>query len=238
MVTYKKIHQELKLYADKQKATFLPRFFKTGIGEYGEHDFFLGVVVPNQRIVAKKYYAQISADVLLALLQSKWHEERLTALIMLVSIFNDAYKKNNAQIWVQFYIDNIQYVNNWDLVDSSASLILGKWLLNKDKDILYEFANTNHLWKNRIAIISCHYFIKQGDLADLMLIAKILLNHPHDLIHKAVGWMLREGWKKNPIEIDAFLINHYNQLNRTLLRYAIEKMPEQKRKTFLNYNKN
>ena len=238
MTQKQKIQQELKLYANNQKAIFLPRFFKTGVGEYGENDLFLGIPVPYQRIVAKKFYPQITADTLLELLQSKWHEERLTALFMLVAIFNDANKNNNAQIWVQFYLDNIEYVNNWDLVDSSASQILGKWLSNKDKNILYEFANSNNLWKNRIAIISCHYFIKQGNLDDLILISKILLNHTHDLIHKAVGWMLREGWKKNPTEIEAFLLNHYNQLNRTTLRYAIEKMPETKRKTILFYKIN
>jgi 3-methyladenine DNA glycosylase AlkD len=227
--TYKKIHAALKDLAIPEKAAFFPRFFKTGKGQYGEGDQFLGVTVPNQRLVSKEFYQLADDDTISELLHSPWHEDRLTGLLIL----NLKYKKDKSQHWVDLYLSNIDCVNNWDLVDSSATTILGDWLEDKDRTILYEFANENHLWKNRIALISCFHFIKKNDLKDFFRITAILLKHPHDLIHKAIGWMLREAWKRDPDAVEKFMEKNLKQLPRTALRYAIEKMPPNERAAWM-----
>lgn len=230
---YSTIHQSLKEVAIPEKAAFFPRFFKTGKGEYGEGDFFLGVVIPDQRIISKHYFKEADKKTISKLINSKWHEERLTGLFILMLKYKADKKTGNHQQWVDLYLANLKGVNNWDLVDSSAASILGDWLENKDKKILYDFARSNDLWKNRISLIACLHFIKKGDLTDLLKIAKILLPHKHDLIHKAIGWMLREGWKKDPDLIEEFLHKNYAQVPRTALRYAIEKMSPEKRQSWL-----
>lgn len=231
--TIKEIKEELSKYIEEDKAEYFPRFFKTGPGEYGEGDKFIGVRVPFQRKVAKKYYKYISLEELEILLKDPIHEYRLTALIILVNKFNKAKTEELRKSIVEFYLKNIDYVNNWDLVDSSADKILGEYLLDKEKDILYEFAETDHLWKQRISIMSTFRFIRNEKYEDTLKIAEILLNHEHDLIHKAVGWMLREVGKRDfELEFN-FLQKHYKTMPRTMLRYAIEKFDQDLRKKFL-----
>jgi len=227
------IKNELDQYADKAKAEFLPRFFKTQPGGYAEGDRFIGVTVPNQRKVAKKYFGLIQLNEVENLLHETFHEYRLTALFILVNKYDKAISDNEKKAIVDLYLNNITYINNWDLVDSSADKILGPYLLDKRKDILYEFANSNDLWQQRIAIITTYYFIKHNRFDDTLTISAILLNHKHDLIHKAVGWMLREiGNRDFDVELN-FLKNHYKKMPRTMLRYAIEKFEEGLRQQFL-----
>lgn len=210
------------------------RFFKTGEGEYGADDLFHGVSVPDQRRIAKKFYKQANARSLGALLQSTYHEERLTALFMLTFHFEDSFKKGGGKEWVDFYLKQKRTINNWDLVDATAYKILGRWLADKKRDILYELAASTNLWENRIAIVATLHFIKRNDFFDLLALSKKLLSHPHDLMHKAIGWMLREAWKVNAAPIETFLLQHASVMPRTTLRYAIEKMSESKRKYYLN----
>lgn len=233
MNTLKEIQKALRAIASKEKAAFFPRFFKTGKGEYGEGDIFLGVTVPQQRAIAKQFYKNSDAQVITALLDSAIHEERLIALYLLIASFKDAQKKGTEKKWVDLYLKKIDRVNNWDLVDASAHYILGAWLENKDRSILYKLAATDHLWKNRIAVVSTFHFIRNNDLKDLLQLSEQLLQHPHDLMHKAIGWMLREGWKRDPVTIEKFIITHRPNMPRTMLRYAIEKMEEEKRLKFL-----
>lgn len=234
MGTAKEIIKDIKSFASKEKADFLPRFFKTGKGEYGYGDRFHGVVVPDQRIVAKKHFPSTSRETILELLESPFHEERLTSLFILCHKFNEAQKSGKEKEWVDLYLDNAERVNNWDLVDTTAHIILGQWLADKDRKMLYRLAKEKSLWKNRIAVVATWHFIrKQNDVTDILALAEIMLSHQHDLMHKATGWMLREGWKKKPREIEAFLDQHVKAMPRTMLRYAIEKMEEKKRKSYL-----
>lgn len=226
------LKNDLRSYLDPAKAEFLPRFFKTGTGQYAEGDKFLGVVVPNSRKVAAKYIELPLQDVLI-LLSSEWHEERLIALFIMVLQFKKGGPKEQERIF-NAYLRNTQYINNWDLVDSSAHHIIGEHLIDKPKDILYKFANSNDLWKKRIAIIATYAFIKQKDATETFKIAEILLNDSHDLIHKAVGWMLREVGKNCGQEVEeSFLQKHYKQMPRTALRYAIERMSDSKKKFYM-----
>jgi 3-methyladenine DNA glycosylase AlkD len=170
----------------------------------------------------------------LELLASAFHEERLTSLFILCHKFNEARKMGKEKEWVDLYLDNAEKVNNWDLVDTTAHIILGQWLADKDRKILYRLAKDPSLWRNRIAVVATWHFIrKQNDVTDIIALAEIMLSHQHDLMHKATGWMLREGWKKKPKEIEAFLDRHIKSMPRTMLRYAIEKMEEKKRKSYL-----
>jgi 3-methyladenine DNA glycosylase AlkD len=236
MTLVKIIQKELTSYSSKEKALFFPKFFKTGKGEYAEGDKFIGVTVPNQRVVAKKYYSKISLNEIVELLHSPIHEYRLTALIMLVYKFEKQKSESERKHIFDIYINNTDYINNWDLVDLSAPKIVGAYLFDKDRTLLYDFAKTNHLWKQRIAIISTYYFIKRNEFEDTLRISEILLNHKHDLIHKAVGWMLREVGKMNlQVEIE-FLNKNYKQMPRTMLRYAIEKFDEDLRQKYLKGN--
>jgi 3-methyladenine DNA glycosylase AlkD len=152
---------------------------------------------------------------------------------MLIRNFSRADNEKSQKIWLQLYLNHLDYVNNWDLVDSSAPAILGKWLLNRDRKILYQMARSGNLWKNRIAILSTLAFIRENDFDDMLQLAQLFLEHPHDLMHKATGWMLREAWKRNPLLIEQFIWKYAHQMPRTMLRYAIEKMSPADRKKYL-----
>lgn len=226
----KKIAQEIKKYSDREKAKFLQRFFKTGKGEYGEGDIFLGINVPVQRKIAKQF-SDLTLDNLQTLLNSKFHEERLIALLILI----EKYKKSDDKKEIfEFYLDNLKKgnINNWDLVDLSAPNIFGNYLLDKDRKILYELAKGD-LWEKRVAIVSCFSFIRNNEFNDSLKISEILLDDKHDLIHKAVGWMLREVGKRNKKVLNDFLDEHYLKMPRTMLRYSIEKFDEDERKKYL-----
>ena len=225
--------QQLKKLANPQKAIGVARFFKTGKGEYGEGDIFLGITVPQIRIVAKQC-KDLSLKEIQKLLQSKIHEERLLGLIILVNQFKKADEDKQKQIF-DLYLSNTKYINNWDLVDVSAEYIVGGYLIDRSKTILKTLAQSKLLWERRIAIIATFQFIKQKQHEHTFIIAKILLRDDHDLIHKAVGWMLREVGKRISETIEeTFLQQHYQQMPRTMLRYAIERFEEKKRKKYLN----
>lgn len=225
------LRKEIKSVSNTEKAKFLQRFFKTGKGEYAEGDLFLGIVVPVQRQIARKY-KELSFTDLKKLITSKYHEERLIALLILVERFKKADEVEKEKI-VSFYLDNRKGINNWDLVDLSAPKILGEYLLDKDRKILYKFAKSDNLWEKRIAVLSTFTFIRNNDFNDALNIYEIVVNNNHDLIHKAVGWMLRELGKIELKTEEKFLKKYYKTMPRTMLRYAIEKFPEKKRKDYL-----
>ncbi len=229
----KKIQKELIALANPQKAIQLMRFFKCGPGQYGAGDIFIGLTVPEIRNIAKIYFKQVNFESIEFLMTSIYHEVRLTALLILTYRIAKAVDESARQQIVEFYIKHIDYVNNWDLVDLSADKILGEYLYDKDRAMLYDFARSNHLWKERISIISTYNFIKKGDYRDTLSIAAILLNHKHDLIHKAVGWMLREIGKRELNTGLFFLNKYYKAMPRTMLRYAIEKFDESLRLKYL-----
>lgn len=225
------VKQELEKHASPVKAASFPRFFKAGPGEYAEGDQFIGVTVPHARTVAKQFQDLSFADTQ-QLLRSPIHEHRLTALFILVQ----KYTKGDAalrQRVVDLYLKNLAYVNNWDLVDSSAPSILGPHLYQQDPQLLHDLTDSGHLWRQRIAVLATYYFIKQGEFTLTLQLAKKLLNHPHDLIHKAVGWMLREIGNRDQRAAEAFLQQHYQTMPRTMLRYAIEKFPLERRTAYL-----
>ncbi|MFC3879511.1 DNA alkylation repair protein [Algoriphagus namhaensis] len=216
-----------------EKATFFPKFFKTGPGEYGEGDQFLGVMVPEQRKVAKMVAKEISFDEIHQLLQNPYHEVRLCSLFMLVYKYQKSTKEEQQKEIVDFYLNHIEFINNWDLVDTTCHPILGHYFFERDKDLFYDLAQSGHLWKQRISMISSLYWIKKGELNDALALAEILKDHPHDLMHKAVGWMLREIGKMDyEVEVE-FLKKYYLEMPRTMLRYAIEKFREELRQDFL-----
>lgn len=225
---------DLKALKNPLKAAFLPRFFKTRKGEYGEGDVFMGVTVPQIRTVAKKHRTLPLSEVK-KLLADPIHEVRLCALVILVDQYEHADAAGRKRI-VEFYVKNLKGVNNWDLVDSSAAQILGRHLLEHEEDIgiLKRFATSADLWQQRIAIVSTHAFIRANDLTHTFLIAETLMGHKHDLIHKAVGWMLREAGKRHAPSLKAFLKKHKNVMPRTMLRYAIEKFDAATRAAFLS----
>jgi len=217
------IEEALRQKSIPEKAAILSGFFKTGKGEYGEGDRFLGVTVPEQRIIAKKYWKDLPDQELDIMIKSPFHEVRLTSILILVLKYQKANSKATKKSSVDFYLKNRSWVNNWDLVDSSAHLILGDYLFDKDRSILYDFAKSGILWDQRIGIMSTFYFIRKKDFSDTLKIAEILLHHPHDLIHKAVGWMIREVGNRDFETANQFLLKHYQTMPRTMLRYAIEK---------------
>jgi 3-methyladenine DNA glycosylase AlkD len=225
------VKADLEKAADPVQAEKLQGFFKTGKGEYGEGDIFLGVKVPEQRRIAKKH-RDISLDETIKLLQSNIHEQRLTSLFILNYKFAKGDEKTRKKI-VDLYLANTAFINNWDLVDSSAHKIIGPWLLDKPRDLLYKLAESEMLWERRIAMIATFPFIRQGDLSDAIALAKILLHDDHDLIHKASGWMLREVGKKDIDLLYSFLDKYSVEMPRTMLRYSIEKLPEEQRKHYL-----
>jgi len=236
MSTIDKIKIELKKFSSREKSKVLSRFFKTGKGEYAEGDKFIGVVVPDQRMIAKKFFRSVALDEITALLQSNIHEHRLTALFLLIMKYNVALGEESKKNIVDIYLSNRKFINNWDLVDLSAEKILGDYLYNFDKPrkMIYDFAKDDHLWTQRIAILTTFYFIRKNDFNDTLRIAKIFLDHEHDLIHKASGWMLREIGKRDfSVEYD-FLQKHYKRMPRTMLRYAIEKFKPELKEKFLN----
>ena len=225
------IHNDLLQLANEQIAEHSQRFFKTGKGEYGEGDIFLGIRVPLLRRLVKKY-GGISIAEVRKLLHSKFHEERLLAVLMLVQLFKSADESVQKQVY-DLYLENTEFINNWDIVDISAAKIVGAHLHEKDKAPLSDLVQSKNLWERRIAIISTFYFIRQNEFDDTLKLAKILLNDKEDLIHKAVGWMLREVGKREIEFEEEFLQEHYKIMPRTMLRYAIEKFPETSRKMYL-----
>lgn len=231
MANLKHLKSQLKKLADKKQAAVMAGFFKTGPGEYGEGDIFLGVKVPAQRRAAREYENLSLAD-LEALLNSKIHEYRLTALLILLSQYKKASGRNQKKI-VNFYLKNIRNINNWDLVDLSAPNILGDYLLNKNRQILYKLAASKNLWEKRISVISTLAFIKNNEFNHTLQIVGILINSKHDLIHKAAGWMLREIGKRDREILENFLRRHYKIMPRVMLRYAIEKLNINEKKKFL-----
>jgi 3-methyladenine DNA glycosylase AlkD len=223
------VRKELKSMADPDKAAILQRFFKTGPGQYGEGDIFIGVMVPQSRQVAKKF-SQLPLGEVRTLLYSLIHEKRLVALLILAWRYSSASSSREKEEIVKFYLDNIKQVNNWDLVDLSAPNILGAHLVDRDdkRRLLYRLAGSENVWERRIAIVSTHHFIRNGDFSDTLKIAEMLLQDRHDLIHKAAGWMLREVGKRDAAAEEAFLEKHCSVMPRTMLRYAIEWLPESK----------
>lgn len=231
-VTAGAIKKELALLGNQDIASHSQRFFKTGKGEYGEGDRFRGIRVPVIRRQVKRFRTA-SLRTLLALLKSRWHEDRLFAVFSLVDRYQSGDTATQKTIFDQ-YLQHAKYVNNWDLVDSSAHLIVGPYLESRSRRRLHVLARSRDLWKRRIAIMSTYHFIRQNDFSDTLKIAQTLLHDRHDLIHKAVGWMLREiGNRDKSVEV-AFLKNCYLTMPRTMLRYAIEKFPEPERKAWLS----
>lgn len=223
------LKQELKRLENPNQAKLLARFFKTGKGEYGEGAVFLGIKVPDQRRVANNY-SVLSLKDLQSLLNSKIHEHRLVALIILTQQYKKAENKKKI---VEFYLKNTKNINNWNLVDISSHYILGDYLLDKDRAVLYKLAESKNLWEKRIAIISTFAFIRNNQFEDSLKIAEILLHDEHDLIHKAVGWTLREVGNKNQALEERFLKKNYKTMPRTALRYAIEKFDDKKRQLYM-----
>lgn len=256
------LQSELKKLENPQKAKNFQRFFKTGPGEYAEGDIFLGIPVPETRKIVKQF-TNLQLTELALSLKSKYHEERLAALLILIhqfktsrlaeqkkikkanldgiqesklriKILDEAKKDRKKQMQIfQFYLSHTKYINNWDLVDLSAPLIVGEFLFNDEKSILIQLAKSPLIWERRIAMLACLAFIKKKKFGDSLSIAEILMNDEHDLMHKAVGWMLREIGKRNISILETFLQEHYKQMPRTMLRYAIEKFPEEKRQAYL-----
>lgn len=228
----KELLREIKLHASPVKAKSSAWFFKTGKGEYGEGDKFIGLTVPQMRILATKYQA-INLSEVKKLLSSKIHELRFIALEILVIKFEKASDREKKKI-VDFYLKNLKNINNWDLVDTSAPYILGRYLLMRKRKLLYRLAESNNLWERRIAIVSTFAFIKKGELNDTFQIIKKVLKDKHDLIHKAAGWMLREAGKKDETALRLFLDQYTRVMPRTMLRYSIERFPEKVRVKYLN----
>lgn len=232
-VLTEQIIEALKDKAIPEKAEFLPKFFKDFPGGYGEGELFLGVVVPEQRKIAKEFFKEISLVELSDLIQNPFHEVRLTSLMALVYRYEKIKSEAERIELVDFYLTHLDFVNNWDLVDSSCHQILGHFFWKREKSLFYELADSGHLWSQRVAMISSMYWIKKDDFTDALQLAEKLKNHPNDLMHKAVGWMLREIGKRDfEVELQ-FLKTHYKTMPRTALRYAIEKFPEDLRKDFL-----
>jgi len=243
MSTFANLRKELKAKANPKKAKILQRFFKTEKGEYGEGDVFLGLSVPETRRIAQKY-KDLKFKEIEELLKSKTHEERLLALLILVNQFQGVMLKHNTSVRhkiFNFYLKNTKYINNWDLVDGSAPKIVGEYLLgfasiNGSKQILYKLAKSKNLWERRIAIIATFAFIKNNQFAETLKISEMLLNDKHDLIHKAVGWMLREVGKQSQPTLEKFLKKHTSKMPRVMLRYAIERLTSGKRRGYLLQN--
>jgi 3-methyladenine DNA glycosylase AlkD len=223
----------LQLLAQAEKRAILASFFKTGPGEYGEGDQFLGVSVPDQRKVVQAHWRDASPEALAQLLLSPWHEARHTAALMLVKHFEMAKNEEARSFWAEFYWNHRAGINNWDLVDNTAHKILGPWYMDKDRSPLHRMTASADLWEVRIGVLSTFHFIRQGQFEDTLQMVERLLGHPHDLIHKACGWMLREIGKRNQKILEQFLKLHYLNMPRTMLRYAIEKFEEGARQDFL-----
>jgi 3-methyladenine DNA glycosylase AlkD len=224
------ITAELQPLASSEKAATLQKYFKTGSGEYGEGDQFIGITVPQLRTVAKKYHLLPFGDVQ-ELLRSPIHEYRLLALLILVERFNK-YPEDRQRIY-EFVMEHRTHINNWDLVDTAAPYIIGEYLQDRQRKILYTLAKSKNVWERRMAVVSTHAFIKKHQFADTLAIVQELIDDDHDLIQKANGWMLREIEKRNRLLVEQFLQRHIRWIPRTTLRYAIERFPETKRKAYL-----
>jgi 3-methyladenine DNA glycosylase AlkD len=230
-MTAREISKLLRKLADPERAVHSARYFKTGPGEYGAGDRFLGIRVPELRAQVRRCEGVSLAEIE-TLLMSEFHEERLFALLLLVRQFARGDEKKQAAIF-RLYLNNTPRINNWDLVDSSASQIVGAHLASRDRKLLYKLARSASIWERRIAIIATFHFIRYDDFDDALRLAELLRDDEEDLIHKAVGWMLREIGKRNVAVEIGFLRTHYRSMPRTMLRYAIEKFPEQERKKYL-----
>lgn len=223
----KTITNRLQALSDAEKREIFPKFFKAGKGEYGEGDRFLGVTVPNIRAIAK-LHKDVSIEEIRELIQSEWHEVRLCALIIMVE---KSKKKNEAlrKELFNLYLSQTKRINNWDLVDLSCRFIIGEYLLDKSRDNLYQLAQSPLLWDNRIAIVSTYAFIRKGQLEDTYALSDLMMQHPHDLMHKAIGWMLREAGKRDSDRLYDYVMSHRADMPRTMLRYAIEKFSSTER---------
>jgi 3-methyladenine DNA glycosylase AlkD len=231
MSQLKSLYAALNSLATTERAVGSQRFFKTGAGQYGEGDVFIGVSMPDQRSLVKTYKTLSFSD-LQQLIASKIHEHRMMALLIL----NEKIKSKDLmeqQATFDFYCSNFEHINNWDLVDCSCHEVIGRFLMDKDRSILKEWAVSEHLWTQRIAMVSTWRFIREKQVKDTLEIAEILLHHKHDLIHKATGWMLREAHKKIPTAIEDFLEKHHQNMPRTALRYAIERFSADKKAYFM-----
>ena len=236
------IIERLKGVASEEKRKVQLRFFKTGVGEYGYGDEFLGVMIPQVRAIVKEAWKDITLEEIETLLHSPYHEARLTALLLLVKIYEEqkvgtqhavsANNKIQQQIF-EIYTSNTDYINNWDLVDLTAPNIVGQHLFGKDCSLLYEFAQSNNLWKQRIAVVATLTFIRKGEFTHTYSLAKLFMDTKHDLMKKAVGWMLREAGKRDVTRLRNFLNEYKNAMPRTMLRYAIEKFSVEERKKFM-----
>ena len=227
------IKNDLRKVSIPGKAKELMRFFKTGPGDYGEGDIFIGVTVPEQRKIARRYYKTISFEELEKLLQDPCHECRLTALLTLRLLYEKEKSADRQDELVQLYLRNLDFVNNWDLVDSSAPYILGPHLYGRKTALLDELVQSGDLWRQRVAVLATYYFIRQGSFDQTLRLAEQLLEHPHDLIHKAIGWMLREVGNRDQKTELAFLKKYHRRMPRTMLRYAIEKVEPSLRQKIL-----
>jgi 3-methyladenine DNA glycosylase AlkD len=230
------LRKELYALADPADAKFLQRFFKTGPGQYGAGDKFLGLRVPDLRRLVREY-PDLEDPQALEMLVSPWHEERLLALLFLVDKYRRGEDTARKRIH-RAYLANTRYINNWDLVDASAHYIVGQHLEARNIRLLERLARSGDIWERRIAIVSTFHFIRTGEFRPTLKIAKLLVDDPHDLIHKAVGWMLREVGKRDRRVLDAFLLKYYRKMPRTMLRYAIERHPERMRKQYLRIKPN
>jgi 3-methyladenine DNA glycosylase AlkD len=230
-MSLKKIKEELQQFGNPLQAKVLQGFFKTGKGEYGEGDVFHGIKIPVLRKLAKKYQDMTCAEVE-KLLTSKFHEGRMLALLLMMENYSKADDAGKKQIYTM-YLRNTRFINNWDLVDVTAPHIVGRYLMDKSREPLYRLARSKMLWERRIAIIATFNYIRQNKFDDTLEIAGMLINDPNDLMHKAVGWMLREVGKRDLQLEEQFLKTHYRQMPRTMLRYAIERFPEAKRRAYL-----
>jgi 3-methyladenine DNA glycosylase AlkD len=226
-----RIGRLLRSRADRTRVPILQSFFKTGPGEYGEGDVFIGVTVPDLRRTCREC-ADASRGDILRLLHSRVHEERLLALLLMVAAFARAAPAGRRDLF-DLYLANTAHVDNWDLVDSSAPAIVGGWLADRSRRPLHRLARSKSLWERRIAIIATQHFIRNGEVDETFRVADILLHDEHDLIHKAVGWMLREAGKRDPAAERQFLASRYRTMPRTMLRYAIERFPARERQAYL-----
>lgn len=232
------IKTALAYLALPEKAAFFPRFFKAGKGEYAEGDLFIGVTVPDQRKIVKEYWKQVSLEELSELLSSEIHEHRHCALLILVTKFEKAKDSHEKESIVAFYLAHKVHINNWDLVDNSCYKILGRHCFDSSNDsILENLSDEENLWSKRMAVVSTMYHVKRGEFQVMKKLVLKNLNHPHDLMHKANGWLLREMGNISEEELQQFLKAHYRDMPRTTLRYAIEKLDEALRQDFLKGNK-
>ena len=246
MTTAADILETMRAMEDEAQRRVLGRFFKTAPGEYGEGDRFLGLRVPQTRGIVKECRLDVPFGEIEALLRSPWHEARLAGFLLLVEEMKDATPRRGEQPVsraarrgeiARFYLAHARCANNWDLVDLTCYKLLGVWLENRDRTLLYRLAGSPSLWEQRIAIVTTMHFVRRGDFANCLAIADLLLHHPHDLIHKAVGWLLREVGKHDRPTLTAFLTPRASTMPRTMLRYAIERFPETERKEWLRQGK-